>query len=94
MYHRRNRRPPFGLGLLAIVFIALAAVLTVSIICGQHHLENEASGVALNNCTSAMTLASTIVGSLFALVLLNPLMPFIDYLYLPAVFHPIPKPPQ
>lgn len=72
----------------------LAVALLMPFLCGPQHLQHEAGGALSGVCASAMTLAVTAVGSLFALVLIQTLVPPTYTLSTPLLYHPIPKPPQ
>lgn len=94
MYFRKNDRPSTLSQLKAVVLLLLAVALLIPFLCGPQHLQHEASGAISSLCATVMTLAATVVGSLFALVLIQTLIPSVYSFSIPLLYHPIPKPPQ
>jgi hypothetical protein len=82
------------LGLQAVVLVLVLVVFFAPVVCAQHHLSHNGRSPASSPCASALALALSLAGLPLALVLVNLLAPFVDYLYLPPVYLPIFKPPQ
>ena len=91
---RKNDRPFSVSRLKVFVLLLLAVSLMLPLVCGPKHLQHEARGALSSLCASVMAPAVAVSGSLFALVLIQTLMPGVYSFSIPLVLELIPKPPQ